>query len=105
MNNFARNLPLSEACGGGHTILAVRWVEVKQADGSHMPRLFTKGIKMHSAPDLFAATPPIESQKYLLRRAGPGSDVQCYTHTDVTRAYSYADAVRENYQPRRVDLG
>lgn len=47
-----------EARDGGHTILAVRWVEVKKATGTHRSGLVSKEIKNHSALELFAATPP-----------------------------------------------
>ena len=68
-------------------------------------------IKKYQDDDLFAATPPIESFKYLLaklasrehhrRQAGNGragrEDDWVMLHVDVHRAYFYAKAKREIY--------
>ena len=55
-----------------------------------------KDIKTYNAPELFAATPPIETLKYLLRRAAQDSSLDIM-HIDVTRAYFYADVSRTVY--------
>lgn len=71
-------------------------VDVRKADGSHQSRLVAKAIKTYEAPELLAATPPIESLKYLLRRAAQDSS-EAVMHADATRAYFYADASRDIY--------
>lgn len=62
-------VPISQGRDGGHPVLGVRCVDVKKVDGFHRSRLVAKDIKTYEAPELFAATPPIESLKYLTRRA------------------------------------
>lgn len=51
----------------------VRWADIRKADGMHRSRLLAKGIKTDTAPELSAAIPPIESLKFLPRRAGRAS--------------------------------
>lgn len=81
---------------GGHTILGVRWVDIKKADGTDRSRLVAKEPKTHTAPDLFAATPPIESLKYLLRRAVRDKTLSVM-HLGGTHAYLFVDAVCDIY--------
>lgn len=80
-------------------MLGVRWVDVKTADGSHTSRLVSKDNKTYNAPELLAATQPIESLIYILRRAARNQR-QPLMRIDVPRAYLayfYVDAVREVY--------
>lgn len=42
----------------------------------------------HEAPELFAATPPIESLKYIMRRAAQDKALSIM-HADATRVYFY----------------
>lgn len=58
-----RKVPANEPKEPGHHVLGVRWLDVRKADGTHRSRPVAKDIKTHNAPELFAATPPIESLK------------------------------------------
>lgn len=69
---------------------------VNKSDGTNRARLVAKGIKTHSPPELCAATPPIDSLKYLIRRAVEKPD-HYIIHANVTRAYFYAQASRDIY--------
>ena len=89
-------VPISQAKEVGKQILGVRWVDVRKADGTHRSRLVAKEIKTYNAPELFAATPPIETLKYLMRRAAQDRSLEIM-HIDVTRAYFYADVSRDVY--------
>ena len=74
--------------------IGVRWVDVVKKDGTHRSRLVAKEIRKHASPELFAATPPIESIKLLLAiTATDRSNVML--HLDVSRAYFYASALRD----------
>lgn len=58
----------------------VRWLDVEKTDGTHKSRV--------------VATPPIESLKYLARRAERDRSLSI-VHVDVTRVYVYATASRD----------
>lgn len=80
---------------GAHQVLGVRWVDVKKAGRKCRSRLKAKDIKTCGAP-VFAATPPIESLKYLLGRAT--QDTANYImHVEVTRADLYDAGSRDMY--------
>lgn len=53
-------------------------------------------IKSYIAPELFAATQPIESLKYLLRTEAQGRALSI-VHGDMARGYFYANAGRNIY--------
>ena len=95
----------------GKPPIPIKWVDVKKSGGNHRSRLVAKEIKKYQDDDIFAATPPIESFKYLLAklagrehhrrqaenaRAGREDD-WVMLHIDVHRAYFYAKAKREVY--------
>lgn len=82
---------IEQARAGGHQVLGVTWVDVKKAGGAHRSRLVDKDIKPYNATELFAATPPIETLKYIM-------------HIDVTRAYLYAKVHREREREVYVRL-
>lgn len=69
-------------------------MEVKKADGTNRSRLVAKEMNADNAPELFAATPPIESLEYRIRRAAQKHE-SYNMHVDVTRAYFYAQASRD----------
>ena len=95
----------------GKPPIPIKWVDVKKSGGIHRSRLVAKEIKKYQDNDLFAATPPIESFKYLLaklasrehsRQQGKGGkpgweNDWIMLHIDVHRAYFYARAKREIY--------
>lgn len=67
--------------------------------------MFATDIETHNALALFAATPPNESLKYLLRRAAQKHENH-NMHLDGIRAYFYAQASSEIYAKLPVeDMG
>lgn len=84
---------MSEAQGGGHKVLGVRWVDVKQVDGTHSPSPVAKDIIMYHKPELFAATPPTESLEYLIPRAA-FDRAMSIMRVAVRTAYLYAGGRR-----------
>lgn len=91
--NVYTKVPLDEAKSGGHQVLGVRWVDAVMAGGTYCSRLVARELKTYNAPELFVATPPIESLKYLVRRASQCERMNVM-HVDVTCAYLYAEASR-----------
>lgn len=91
--------PLQTARGEGHKILGVRWVDVKKADATNRSRLVAKDVNTNNASGVFAATPPIDLLKYLLRRAARDRS-RYMIHFDVARSYFYTFALRGVYLQR-----
>lgn len=56
-----KKVPMEQARQSGQDIFVVRLVDVRRADGSHRSRLRAKEGKTYRAPELLAATPPIEA--------------------------------------------
>lgn len=86
-------MPVRQARDEGHQGLRVRWVDVTKADGTHRSRFVPKDINIYNAPELSAATPPIDSLKYL-RRCAAQDKAMYIMHADVTRAHFLAAARR-----------
>lgn len=78
----------------GQQILGARWVDVRKTDGMYRSRLLAKDLRTDEVPELFAATPPIESLKYLMRKAAQDSSTTVM-HMDVARVHFYAQASRD----------
>lgn len=83
-------------------IIGVRWVDINKGDDlnpDHRSRLVAKEIGRDKRLDLFAATPQLETVRYILSRcarrirAGEG-DTRLMVN-DVRRAYFFAKAQRE----------
>ena len=90
-------VPISQCLErAGQKPIGVRWVDVQKKDGTYRSRLVAKEVKTFSAPDLVAATPPIESIKFLIKYAAAERG-RCLMHLDVSRAYFYAHALRDLY--------
>lgn len=81
-----RKVPTQEVRKGGH----------KHSEFAGSGRLAAKEIKTYIAPALFAATPPIESLKYLLRRAAQESSM-CTMQVDIMKAYFDKEASCDVY--------
>lgn len=60
---------------------------MRKVDVSHRSHLVAKEIKTYEAPELFAATPPIESLKCLLRGAAQDKGLSIM-HVDFARVLS-----------------
>lgn len=83
---FAK-VPVQEARDGGQQVLGVRWIDVEKADGAHTSRARGEGDQDLQRLGAVSAMPPIESFKYLPRRAG-GVKANYILHIDVARAYA-----------------
>lgn len=75
-------------------------VDIKKADGTDRSRRVATKFKSYNAPELFAATPPKESLKYVSRRAAQEDNY--LRRVDMTRACFYAEAIRNmsSFQPK-----
>ena len=86
----------------GKAPIGVRWVDINKGDKIHpeyRSRLVAKEIKKDtsSAPDMFAATPPIEALRFIMSCAASqtGSNRKnIITSNHFRRAYFYAPSVR-----------
>ena len=50
--------------------ISVRWIDINKGDATspnYRPRLVAREINTYKRSDLFAATPPLESLKYIIR--------------------------------------
>lgn len=83
----------------------MRWVDINKQDELHpnyRSRLVAKEINKHSMPEMYAATPALESLKAVTSCAVNGDfndehDPVKLMVTDVSRAYFYAKAIRPVY--------
>ena len=93
-----RKVPISMAWENtGKPPIGIRWVDVLKACGTYRSRLVAKEVKKTNSPELFAATPPTESVKYLLTKPAWKHKEFIMMHVDVSRAYFYAKAKRKVY--------
>ena len=97
-----RKVPISEAYKWtSKAPIGTRWVDVNKGDSDnpdYRSRLVAKEINRGANPELFAATPPIESLKLLISMAASkqkqGKDLKLMFN-DVSRAYFYAKSRRK----------
>ena len=96
-------VPRSEALRGGYKIITTKWLDTNKGDDekpNYRSRLVGRELNTEKRLDLFAATPPLETIKFLI--------AQCAQHQnhrdpwrvavfDVKRAYFYAPATRPIY--------
>ncbi len=84
-------------------IIDVRWIDINKGDNdnpNYRSRLVGKEFRQSVQPELFAATPPIESMKILLHIAASTHGNKLTNSimvNDIRRAYFYAPALREVY--------
>ncbi len=84
-------------------IIDVRWIDINKGDNenpNYRSRLVGKEFRRTPQPELFAATPPIESMKILLHMAATthhGEITNSIMVNDIRRAYFHAPALREVY--------
>lgn len=92
-------VPVSECLEKtGKAPIKVRWIAINKGDErapNYRSRLVGKEIKNDNRMDLFAATPPLESLKFILSDATTGWDRKSLSFVDVSRAYFYAKARRD----------
>ena len=80
--------------------IKLRWVDISKGDDEvpfYRFRIVAMEINIHACPDLFTATPPLESAKYLL--SCPASRQEddkpcCVLLQDIGKAYFHAPATR-----------
>ena len=59
------------AQAGNNKIIATRWIDTDKGDAenpNYRSRLVGREIKTDERPDLFAATPPLESLRYIISK-------------------------------------
>ena len=94
-----RKMPRSQMPPGARTI-TTKWVDTNKGtdeEPNYRSRLVSREIKTDDQPDLFAATPPLESLRYILSICAStqqGNKPHRILSVDVKRAYFYAPARR-----------
>ena len=96
-------IKVPRSCAGGSKVITTRWIDTNKGDQekpNYRARLVGREIKTDERPDLFAATPPLESLRYIVSKCASnqlGSKRFCILSSDIKRAYLYAKAVRPVY--------
>ena len=81
-------------------LIKTRWIDTDKGDAenpNYRSRLVGREIKTDERPDLFAATPPLESLRYMISKCASnrgGKGRYCILSSDIKRAYFYAKASR-----------
>ena len=93
-------VPREEVRRNGAKVISTKWVDTNkgsEAEPNYRSRLVGRELNLSDRPDLFAATPPLESLKYIIslcatsqRRQRPHRILSI----DVSRAYFYAKSIR-----------
>lgn len=89
-------VPIAEAKSSGSHVLGSRWVDVRTAGGPHRSRLVANDINTYNTPEIFAATPPIDTLKFILRKAAQDKPLYMM-HIDLTGHVSTQKANRNLY--------
>ena len=93
----------SRAEAKGHKVISTKWIDTNKGDSkrpNYRSRLVGREIKKDKRLDLFAATPPLETLKFLMARAAQEqkrSNPWRIGTIDVRRAYFYAPSKRPLY--------
>ena len=93
-------VPRKLAKDGGHKVISTKWLDTNKGDDdkpNYRSRLVGREIKRDKRLDLFAATPPLETIKFLAARCAQkqgGAKPWRLAVIDVRRAYFYAPAKR-----------
>ncbi len=87
-------------------IISTKWIDTNKGDEqdpNYRARLVGREIATHKRDDLFAATPPLESLRYIVSRCAShqylanAADRFCIMSNDIKRAYFYAPSTRPIY--------
>ncbi len=98
-----RGVYTKEPRRAGMKVISTRWLDVNKGDDIHRDyrsRLVGRELNLSKQPDLFAATPPLESLRVILsiaagRQSSPSRRRRYIVMAnDVKRAYFYAPATR-----------
>ena len=77
---------------GESKVITTRWIDTDKGDAenpNYRARLVGREIKTDERPDLFAATPPLESLRYIVSKCASnqvGSQRYCILSSDIKRA-------------------
>ena len=88
------------SAAGGNKVITTRWIDIDKGDDenpNYRARLVGREIKTDERPDLFAATHPLESLRYIISRCATSQRRQRphgSLSIGVSRAYVYAESIR-----------
>ena len=93
-------VPRSEAKDAGCKVITTKWVDTNKGsdeEPNHRSRMVGRELNLSDRPDLFAATPPLESIRYVISRCASSQNRQ-QSHRlmtiDVSQAYLHAKSIR-----------
>ena len=96
-------VPRAEARQMGAKVITTKWVDTNKGseeEPNHRSRLVGRELNLSDRPDLFAATPPLESFRYMISRCA-STQYRQRPHRimaiDASRAYFYGEAIRPVY--------
>ena len=87
-------------------VITTKWIDTNKGDAddpNYRARLVGREIATHKRDDLFAATPPLESLRYIVSLCASNQfhanpvDKFCIMSNDIKRAYFYAPSTRPVY--------
>ena len=84
----------------GRAPMKFRWVDINTGDELHpkyTSQIVAKEIKIDNSPEVFAATPPLEFNKYLISRHASRQRRARPSRLHVSKAYFFAPATRDIY--------
>ena len=93
-------VPMAEAKRHGAKVITTKWIDTNkgsEAETNYRSRLVGRELNLSDRPDLFAATPPLESLRYIVSRCASAQHRQRphrILSIDVSRAYFYAESIR-----------
>ena len=64
-------VPMAEAKRLGAKVITTKWIDTNkgsETEPNYRSRLVGRELNLQDRPDLFAATPPLESLKYIISR-------------------------------------
>ena len=95
-----RKVPRQEAKDVGVRVMTTKWIDTNKGSDSepnYRSRLVARELNLSERPDLFAATPPLESLRYTISRCASAQNRQRphrLMAIDVSRAHFYAESIR-----------
>ena len=99
-----------KALAKGKPVIPTRWVDTNkgsEAEPNYRSRLVGRELNLSDRRDLVAATPPLESRRYIVSRCASSQSRQRphrILSIDVSRAYFYAESVRHVFRQFRQKI-
>ena len=93
-------VPRGEARAAGCKVITTKWIDTNKGseeEPNYRSRLVGRELNLSERPDLFAATPPLESLRYVVSKCASsqnGPSPHRLMAIDVSRAYFYAKSIR-----------